>query len=453
MSIDLIRRFLDRPIAFHRCLVKPSGSVEAALLLSQALYWSNRTEDPDGWFYKTREEWEEETGLNRTSQEAARKRLKENGLLEEERRGLPARLYYRVNFEKLVAKLLGPGEEADPAEVTERTLSIYERELLSISKTAYERAVEAGVHAERVDYAEILKRDNSICYLCKKVIPYGPGQKPDQLQFDHVVAIVNGGPHQADNVFCAHAKCNLSRRHDRRPTSPTSWLAIDQLDGSRLTNRLACDTPTINKEAETTTESTTETTSSPSSPSSKAPPPNSAPREKSPEAAGVEAADFQLVPAPVAAVSTTKVKANGPPPKDVLARCEAVLGYQLALPAREAACVRALRRDWTDDQIIACLKWLTTDPWWADKPLSLTTVQKQIAFWHSKGEPSERVSTPQSGANSGKRRGGRPTATPEHLEAFQTQLREDYPHWAFEQRQLEAARKGLLPGDPDWPTE
>ena len=98
-------RLLDRPIAFHRCFVDPTGSITAALMLSQALYWQQRTKDPDGWWYKTREEWREETGMSRWEQEEARKRLRRVGVLREERRGIPARLWYRVDEGQLWALL------------------------------------------------------------------------------------------------------------------------------------------------------------------------------------------------------------------------------------------------------------------------------------------------------------------------------------------------------------
>ena len=45
---------LNRPIAFHRCLVILTGSILAALLLSQALYWQRRVpEQRDGRWFKT----------------------------------------------------------------------------------------------------------------------------------------------------------------------------------------------------------------------------------------------------------------------------------------------------------------------------------------------------------------------------------------------------------------
>ena len=63
-SLSLLENF-DRPIAFHRCFVTLTGSVTAALMLSQAMYWQKRTKDPEGWWCKTVEEWTEETGMTR----------------------------------------------------------------------------------------------------------------------------------------------------------------------------------------------------------------------------------------------------------------------------------------------------------------------------------------------------------------------------------------------------
>ena len=90
---DPLDDILDRPISFNPAFKKITGSTVAALMLSQAWYWSKRTSDESGWFYKTIAEWEEETGLTRTEQETARKHLK--NILEVELRGVPATLYYR----------------------------------------------------------------------------------------------------------------------------------------------------------------------------------------------------------------------------------------------------------------------------------------------------------------------------------------------------------------------
>jgi len=98
-------QLLDRPIAFHRCFVTLTGSVTAALMLSQAIYWQQRTKDPDGWWYKTRDDWAEETGLSRYEQEGARKKLRKLGVVQEHLRGVPATIWYRVNEERLLEEL------------------------------------------------------------------------------------------------------------------------------------------------------------------------------------------------------------------------------------------------------------------------------------------------------------------------------------------------------------
>lgn len=96
-----IQDILDRPIAFHRCLVDIAGGVLPALMLSQAIYWSKRTDDQDGWFWKTRTEWQEETGMSRSEQETARKKLRATGFWHEELRDVPAKLYYRIDLNAL----------------------------------------------------------------------------------------------------------------------------------------------------------------------------------------------------------------------------------------------------------------------------------------------------------------------------------------------------------------
>jgi predicted transcriptional regulator len=108
--VDLKRAFqsvFSRPIAFHSPLGRIAGSALSGLMLSQACYWSDNaeTQKREGWFYKSQEEWETETCLTRWEQESARKQLRKRGYLEEKRQGVPARLWYRVNFEKIWSAL------------------------------------------------------------------------------------------------------------------------------------------------------------------------------------------------------------------------------------------------------------------------------------------------------------------------------------------------------------
>lgn len=118
---EIILGMLKRPIAFHRPLVPISGSVAGAVWLSQLVYWTGRGADMDGWIYKTMGEWEGETGLGRREQEAVRSVLRGAGLLCEKRRGVPARLFYKLDLDRLADMLnlsnkIGGNEQSSLAE-------------------------------------------------------------------------------------------------------------------------------------------------------------------------------------------------------------------------------------------------------------------------------------------------------------------------------------------------
>jgi hypothetical protein len=100
---------LTRPIAYHPIFAKLCGDHTAGLMLSQVFYWTKilDTTEPnrDGWFYKTREEWHTELMLSRKEQETARRKLRNLGLIEENKAGIPAKLFYRLNKTKLLEML------------------------------------------------------------------------------------------------------------------------------------------------------------------------------------------------------------------------------------------------------------------------------------------------------------------------------------------------------------
>ncbi|MHB8253534.1 MAG: hypothetical protein ACYDEV_07505 [Acidiferrobacter sp.] len=107
---------LDRPIAFHRALVPVVGGVLPALMLSQAIYWTKRTSDPDGWFWKTQAEWEKETGMGRREQETARARLRETLFWKEKLRDIPARMFFFIDMDLLMADLMGGCKQSSMAD-------------------------------------------------------------------------------------------------------------------------------------------------------------------------------------------------------------------------------------------------------------------------------------------------------------------------------------------------
>ena len=123
------RRFLDLfgpPIAFRREFVPLTGSITAALLLSQMVYWTGlycgpTGEGNQGWFYlPSQDEVQQQTCLTRFELEGARKRLRDRGLIEESHKNLASFegkkngvICYRVNQDKIL-ELLGLLETSKP---------------------------------------------------------------------------------------------------------------------------------------------------------------------------------------------------------------------------------------------------------------------------------------------------------------------------------------------------
>ena len=96
-TTDLVMAVFDIPVTFHRSLVGVTGSVTAALMLSQAIAWTETlTPDEGGWFTKSQDDWADATGLSRWEQETARRALRDADFMEERKSGLPAKLWFRV---------------------------------------------------------------------------------------------------------------------------------------------------------------------------------------------------------------------------------------------------------------------------------------------------------------------------------------------------------------------
>ena len=111
--LKLIEAMNEQPIAFNKHYVFLGCGINGALMLSQLVYWTSRTKDADGWIYKTQVEWTRETGLTRTEQENARKKLLELGFITEKKMSVPCRVFFRVERENLYKSLIEYSETLD----------------------------------------------------------------------------------------------------------------------------------------------------------------------------------------------------------------------------------------------------------------------------------------------------------------------------------------------------
>lgn len=245
-------------------------SAAAAQFLSQAVYWTERTDD--GWFYKTESEWLAEVGLTADEVRESRRRLKALGVLEEQRKGIPARMFYRIDVSGLFNAL-----EGDIRPITEEQLfELHGVKLGQLSKAGLMRARKAGQPAEYVSYAEVIKAHGLVCGCCGKPIERGPGKTGMHLSFDYIKPLAGGGSHSMENLQPAHAVCRSRReaavvtlnRTSAQPASRTRTLSVittsslSQEQQVRLGQDSRCDLdkPTITKNTQETTQEITQKT-------------------------------------------------------------------------------------------------------------------------------------------------------------------------------------------------
>ena len=89
-------------ITIYRAFVDFTGSLEAAIMLSQLLYWTPRSERR-GWIAKSDKDFQSELSLSRYAVRDARKTLQNMGIIETKLkrfRGAPT-IHYKVNQEEL----------------------------------------------------------------------------------------------------------------------------------------------------------------------------------------------------------------------------------------------------------------------------------------------------------------------------------------------------------------
>jgi hypothetical protein len=121
---DLLTK-VGKPVAYFPRIAEALNCVPAAIFLCQFLYWEGKQVDPEGWIYKTGTDIQKETGLKRSGQETARKKLIQLGLMEEERRGIPAKMYYKFDwnrFNELLGQYFEEKEESPKKDVVPTVL-------------------------------------------------------------------------------------------------------------------------------------------------------------------------------------------------------------------------------------------------------------------------------------------------------------------------------------------
>lgn len=133
----------SRRVAIYRCLIDITGSLKAAAMLSQLIYWtrvSKEVAERDGWIFKSIAQMEAETGLTVREQRTCKNSLLDVNLIQTCRKGVGAALAIKVNLDtvaEMIAKSSGTDDQLTLADL-QNTSSLYFRKHFS-KRIAYHR--------------------------------------------------------------------------------------------------------------------------------------------------------------------------------------------------------------------------------------------------------------------------------------------------------------------------
>ena len=156
-NYDNVQRLISEIAGQHntmgvpRVFCKFMGSLEGGVFLSQLIYWSDKGSRKDGWFYKTYEEWEDETMLSKYKVRSLSQKLEEMGILHttvKRANGVPT-VHYRLESEKfhfLLVKFLTPESEEISQSLTDTTTTETTTKYVADSETE-------SAHADEIQAA------------------------------------------------------------------------------------------------------------------------------------------------------------------------------------------------------------------------------------------------------------------------------------------------------------
>ena len=100
-TFNLISKLLSSPVSFHTIFAEVGGGATEGLFLSQLFHWTNAIKDGEKWLERTYQQWHEFTYLTRRELDAARKKLKALGILEEKKIGSKQNILYKLDVSGL----------------------------------------------------------------------------------------------------------------------------------------------------------------------------------------------------------------------------------------------------------------------------------------------------------------------------------------------------------------
>lgn len=133
---------MDKCIAFSPKLARALGGINEAIFVQQLYYWSDKGTRKDGFIYKTKKEWADETTLTARQQDCIVKKLKSKGILEtklhkvvsKDLNGTPV-LHYKLNIPLLQKVIIPDYDETSQSETTKSVNSYTENTVIDYTES------------------------------------------------------------------------------------------------------------------------------------------------------------------------------------------------------------------------------------------------------------------------------------------------------------------------------
>lgn len=195
--IDLIKSISGQAniLTIPRVYVSFTKSHRAALLLSQSVYWSDKSGQSGGWFYKSFREWRLELGLNQHAVETCVKTLTAGNWLETkvDRVGVRDTTFYRPNLEEIAKSIQFTLAETANVNTIAETAKVPKRKTIrsTIKQRLSSKTIDSGAKTPRrkKETPETDPRSSSSeIQLFREVT----GRYPCLEQYDLVIECVQG---------------------------------------------------------------------------------------------------------------------------------------------------------------------------------------------------------------------------------------------------------------------
>lgn len=159
----------------NKCMAKKYG-IETSVFLSALVDGASMMANEDGWFYQTIETLESITTLSRRKQASAISALANDGLIEVEVRGLPAKRHFKINYNKMAEALIDDGQttlsETGKLSSAETGKLVIPKRATNKESIYKESSNKENNNKDNVGSADDMACEDGVCVLPKK-------QKPD----------------------------------------------------------------------------------------------------------------------------------------------------------------------------------------------------------------------------------------------------------------------------------